>query len=458
MKSFKLEELSERVRFTCPVYTTDCLKLARSGIYFSVPQKIQLLNWGVTELIAKEEPFTDESNPRRKSSLKQFTVDHLQPGMVCEFSLLTEDKKKLVKGGVELSEEQIEQLTLWGIEKLLSRTCPKPAKIRDAGQKKRPAGDDDLEIEPPVYRQAAAREFVRETYKKCCVDIENILVGLSSRKLLELEPVMELTRTLLHCVRRHRWLVLYYTVRQQLEEDYIYKYSLNTAIVSLLIGDRMELPKRQLWKLGAAALIHDFGMLMIPQKLRKKPGKFSAVERRTMQQHLAKSIDFLKEIEGIDQTILRAIVQHHERYDGTGYPQGLKDDDIGLFARIINLSMNYVALNQPRYNRAEHGERGTIKRVILQNRKRFDPEILEVFLEVIGFYPPGTIVRLKSGRYALVIRPCPNDHLNPVIRVLTDCQGEDLTNPYRLYLTNSDQSIDRMLNSSEHHYDPFELA
>ncbi len=445
---FKLEELSEDVQFPCPVYNLKGVKVAKPGVRFSAERKLQLLSWKLASVEADCSPFVKKDEKKTGDKCKQFSVRDVVTGMFFDFSLFAPGGKKLLERRTEISAAQIRQIQQWGIEKLDSRTTPR-----------RRSGGGENSSNKRINFKKEYKQFVQKTYRDSLKRTEELLGLLTGWKLDSLEPFLELIRTVLHGCRRHRLLILYYLAAQRVKnEDYIYKYSLNTALISLLIGDWLNLGKRELWQLGVAGLLHDAGMLMIPQEIRKNSDDFTPEQRREMQKHLGKALPVIDNLEGADKSLLKAVAQHHERYDGSGYPDGLVGDEIHLHARIINLAMNYVALKQPRYNRPEHGLRGSIRKVILESRKRFSPQVLEAFLNLVGIYPPGSIVRLKNGELALVIKPRYDNYLEPLVRILTDSEGEPLRQQYDIRLSESDKAIDRMLNNDEHEFNAFKIV
>lgn len=176
-------------------------------------------------------------------------------------------------------------------------------------------------------------------------------------------------------------------------------------------------------KLGVGLLLQDIGTLGVPDSIRDKRGILTAEERAIMQQHPVLGLELLEGSELSPLTKV-TIAQHHERYDGSGYPRGLSGDDIHDHGQIAAIAEAYVSLCNEHSGEGEAFQPHEAYRLIVQARGRlFRPEIVDAFAAAIAPYGPGTTVQLSDGRYGIVAGNNPNAPMLPIVRVTHDQDG-----------------------------------
>ncbi|MFW5500005.1 MULTISPECIES: HD-GYP domain-containing protein [unclassified Maridesulfovibrio] len=201
-------------------------------------------------------------------------------------------------------------------------------------------------------------------------------------------------------------------------DEYTYTHSINVNLYSLLLGKALGLQREDLEMLGIAALFHDVGKGRIPNKVLNKPGKLTDSEYEVMKSHSSKGLEVLKGVEGLDRAVLRGVFEHHERFDGNGYPSGIKGDDIHPFGRIIAISDVYDALTSVRVYKKAVSPAKTLSLMYKWKGTDFDPAYLNRFIRVMGIYPPGTMVQLDDLRFALVLETNETKPRHPKVKVL----------------------------------------
>lgn len=179
----------------------------------------------------------------------------------------------------------------------------------------------------------------------------------------------------------------------------------------------------RLVKLGMGLLLQDIGTLAVPDSIREKRGILSAEERAIMQQHPVLGLEFLEASELSPLTKV-TVAQHHERYDGSGYPRALSGDDIHDHGQIAAIAEAYVSLCNEDGGQGRAFQPHEAYRLILQARGRlFRPEVVDAFAAAIAPYGPGTTVQLSDGRYGIVVGNHPHAPLEPIVRVTHDRDG-----------------------------------
>ncbi len=186
--------------------------------------------------------------------------------------------------------------------------------------------------------------------------------------------------------------------------SYTFNHSANVCILSIAMGIELGLSRKDLLELGIAALFHDLGKIDIPGDILNKPDTLTNIEYEKIKQHpflSAERIIFLKGIEEVPVFALRGVLEHHLDYSGTGYPT-LTTNKPTLFARIIRIVDSYDAMTTPRIYQNVRSPFEALK-YIVKSKDIYDPSLVKVFLDIMGIYPPGTIVLLKGGLKGVMI-------------------------------------------------------
>lgn len=180
------------------------------------------------------------------------------------------------------------------------------------------------------------------------------------------------------------------------------QHSINVTVIALLLGKTLGLDPAQLDILGGGALLHDIGLIALPERLRWLDTRFTAAERRMYQEHVAHGIAICTKMK-IPAEQLAIIAQHHELADGRGYPQQLVGDQIAPLARIVALVNLYDNLCNPANPTQAITPHEALALIFAQMRHQFDNKVLMPFIRMMGVYPPGSVVELSDGRMALVV-------------------------------------------------------
>jgi HD-GYP domain-containing protein (c-di-GMP phosphodiesterase class II) len=205
-------------------------------------------------------------------------------------------------------------------------------------------------------------------------------------------------------------------------DAYTYTHSLNVSVLAVLLGKRLGLDKIALSEVGVAAMLHDLGKARIPEAILNKPGKLTPTEFAVMKTHPEQGHALLQGRPGMTEPMLRAVLEHHERRDGTGYPRGLKEQDIGLYSRIVSVADVYDALTSRRVYKEPMAPAKALGLMYQWRDRDFTPLVIEQFIRCLGVYPLGSLVQMSSGEHALVVGTNPLLPTRPVVRVILDAK------------------------------------
>lgn len=203
-------------------------------------------------------------------------------------------------------------------------------------------------------------------------------------------------------------------------DDYTYYHSVNVTVLSVTLGIGMGLGQQDLHKLGLGALLHDIGKIFIPKEILNKPGKLTNDEYEKIKEHAFLGYKYLKENFDIPITSYVSALQHHERYDGNGYPNKLKGKGISLFGRIMTVADVYDAMTSDRPYRKGLLPSEAVEHIMAGTGSMFDPEVVDVFLKKVAPYPVGTKIKLSDGRIGFVAENYIGFGLRPRVKIVQE--------------------------------------
>ena len=240
-------------------------------------------------------------------------------------------------------------------------------------------------------------------------------------------------------------------------DEYTYTHCINVSILAVILGKKLGYSREKLENIGMAGMFHDVGKAVISSAILNKPGKLTDEEMNIMRTHPLHGYKILKEQPNIPEDVIRGAVEHHEKYDGSGYPRGLKGDQISDIARLLAVVDVYDALTSKRVYK-DPMPPGTVLAMMYKWRVTdFHPNIVEQFIKSLGVYPVGSFVRLSSGDHGVVVDFSPEDPLNPTVRVVFNDMMKPIPHT-EINLSDEDAlKITDVINPDEHKIDIYKL-
>ncbi len=254
--------------------------------------------------------------------------------------------------------------------------------------------------------------------------IDDVLAGVEGRSEMPdasegQAVVAELARRVGHSPGVAAWL-------SNLEERDVTAsvHSVNVCILALTFGVHLDLPSDDLETIGLGALLHDIGLICVPHEILQKPGPLSETEWRIVRRHPQDGREILDRKGGYRPEVLDIVQLHHERIDGTGYPQGRSGVSLPLTARVVALVDAYEALttDQP-YRDARPADR-VLQELYDAADDTFGARLVEEFIRCVGIYPPGCLVELDTGDVGVVLGSRPDARIQPTVLLVRSPDGE----------------------------------
>jgi HD-GYP domain-containing protein (c-di-GMP phosphodiesterase class II) len=230
-------------------------------------------------------------------------------------------------------------------------------------------------------------------------------------------------RSLVDNVLSNRYAMLQLTGLRNYDE-YTFYHSANVAILSLALGSVITTDYRFLSSLGVGSLLHDIGKLSVELDILNKPGALTPDEWGSVRQHPITGSQIIATLPGVDKSAIVTILEHHMRYDGSGYPERSPKRRQHLASRIVAVADSYDAMTSKRSYSAARVQDEAMAMLAKSAGSSLDAALVRLFIRLLGVYPPRSAVRLSEGQIAVVLQPSESDPGRPLVRIIANADGD----------------------------------
>ncbi|MDG1199009.1 MAG: HD domain-containing phosphohydrolase [Porticoccaceae bacterium] len=271
-------------------------------------------------------------------------------------------------------------------------------------------------------------------------EFTRISKAIKSGSPLQIERIDPLLKALVDSIIRNPaagvWLA-----RLKSKSSYAHRHCISCAILCAVMGRQLGFDTESMHRLSLAGLLMDSGKLLLADSLLRKTQSLSPAEQQETQRHTELGLEAVASAD-LPEEVLQVIRYHHERFDGSGYPDGLSGTQIPLFARIAAIVDCYDAMTSPRYYATPIVHSEAIMKLAGWRKTLFQKELVDTFIQAIGLYPPGSLVELTSGEVAVVSDFRVGMGRKPELTVILDANKNRLTRKKALKLTGKEGNID----------------
>jgi hypothetical protein len=285
-------------------------------------------------------------------------------------------------------------------------------------------GRTSMRVEAPLAMDA---------YVAVSATMGEVLQRVKKRKPVDIEKLQKSIAPMVASVSRNPDALAWLGFLRKREQGH-FSYTITTAIWALIMGNEMGLTGRRLADLAIGALLLDIGNTRIPKSIGAKDGPLTEVERETIREHVSYGVEIVENSPGISDGIIAMIRYHHERLDGSGYPEG-RSGDIPVFGRIAGLIDCYDAMITRRPYANQMCAYDAVRALNRQSGIKFQKEVVEQFIRAIGMFPTGSLVELNTGEVAIVIEQNVERRLRPKLLVLLNADRQPVRRNKTIYLS-----------------------
>ncbi|WP_138882260.1 HD-GYP domain-containing protein [Paenibacillus mesophilus] len=252
-------------------------------------------------------------------------------------------------------------------------------------------------------------------------------------------PLEEVQRSIIPTIHQAAEYPTLYSVLSglQAKDDYTYRHNIGVGVISTMIGKWLKLSEADLGLLTIAATLHDVGKIRIDDHILNKPGKYTNEEYAIMKQHTVFGYEIICNTPGIDRQVALAALQHHEREDGKGYPEGIQGSDISYFGKIVAVADVFHAMTSKRVYKDASPFYQVMQQMISDSFGKLNPVICSVFVQRMMEMSVGSEVTLTDGRIGRILMVHPGDPVNP--SVLVGDEYIDLRKNHHLHIDRLNQ-------------------
>lgn len=373
------------------------------------------------------------SNP---SSVKKISVEQLEPGMyIHDLDCGWMEHPFLRSQFAVKHPDVISKLRQYGIREVYIDTrrgldagnAPAVGEVRQDIA----AELDAIGREVAAFKTAALREeMVRASVlqKEAARIVHEVIADVRMGRQIEVERVEPLVENLIDSIFRNQDALLTLSRLKQ-HDDYTFQHSVSVCALMIAFARGLNLPRGSIREIATGALLHDVGKAAIPDEILQKPGRLTEAEFARMQSHVVQGMLLLKGSPGVSDVAIEIVGQHHERYDGTGYPNKLKGEEISVHGQMGSIVDVYDAITSDRPYHKGMPATQALGKMLEWSKHHFNPELVRTYIKAIGIYPTGSLVKLLSGRLAIVIEQNEAKSLMPVVRTIYNSKHRHYVEP-----------------------------
>ncbi len=326
-----------------------------------------------------------------------------------------------------VDETLIKRLTKWEFRELRSEGVPIAAEAK-AAEGDAPEGSEEVLHFADSAGDRERLQRIAAFYEEFTSYVESLYTRFVTTTQLNYAELTERMKGMLGVINENRRFILRAQSQMPQNKNYLVSHAVRSSIFSIILGIALKLPPFRLIELGAAAVLHEIGMIRLPPQLYMADRPLSPQERKSITAHPVLGYNLLKDRQ-VPLAVCLAALEHHERLNGAGYPRSLTGDKISLYSRIIMVACSYDALTALRpWKEAKDGYAGMVD--LLKNEgKQYDDTVIRALVYSLSIYPIGTYVLLTNGKGALVVDVDPENPRYPIVQVLgaRRADGKDLT-------------------------------
>ncbi len=270
----------------------------------------------------------------------------------------------------------------------------------------------EVDVEEEIAVAKEAHKIITDQVSSV---LDDVRVGKKAQISELKRAVVQMEESILRNPDAFMWLR-----RLKSKDSYTYAHCIDASVLAIAFGRQLGMPRGQIQTLALGALMFDMGKMKLPEELLSKPAALSEDEFKLIQKHVEFSVEIMRETKGMSEHAIEMAATHHERFDGSGYPNGSSGGEIPLMGRVAGIVDFFDAVTSDRPYAAAKSPHEAIRDLYALRNTAFQDELIEQFIQTLGAYPVGTLVELSNGEAGIVIGQNQVRRLRPKVMVVLD--------------------------------------
>lgn len=401
--------------------------------------------------------------------MNSFRIENLKPDLYFTNELFLDRSFLLLGAYAPITRELINELAVWGFSEvqsegtlgtiLGSESAPEstPSQTEEVTEENIESATPEKKVNESLKKALEAVQSqgnensrvvaVQNVYNEYMSYINNVYTRFATHNELNLEELSETVKELCVFVKENKRYVLRIQPSQELRnKNFLVSHSMRSTVLAITIALRLHMPFTKLVELGVACILHEIGMLKLPPQLYITDRILSVAEKTKIRTQPLLGYKILNDAK-FPMSIQRAVLEHHERENGTGYPRHLTTDSISSYAKIIAVACSFEAISAPRQYREAHSTYEAMVEMLKNQNQQYDDSVIKALLYSLSLFPIGAYVYLVNGKIAQVTDINPDNPKNPIVQLV----GEEAADgdPRTVQTDEGTNKIVRVMNKQE---------
>lgn len=267
----------------------------------------------------------------------------------------------------------------------------------------------------------------RDTHRVLSHTVGDVMNDIANNKTLDGTALKRAINPMLDSIISNPDAFVWLT-RMKYKDNYTYNHAVSASVWAVSFGRHLGFPRPKLQSLALGAMLFDIGKMKLPEKLINNPKRYNQFEYELVKKHIDYSLEILNNTKGIGADVIEMVATHHERHNGSGYPNGMLGDQIPILGKIAGIVDCYDAIISDRVFATALSPHDAVKKLYDWRDIDFQAELVEQFIQVVGIYPVGTVIEVSDGRVGVIVAQHRVWRLRPQVMMLLDADKKPLEN------------------------------